>query len=120
MLNTKNNRLHLKHMKSHLVHILILTLFLFQNVWAMEQTYLVFCETVENAQELEQHAHDEDTPTEHDHGFCTDCCHLSTSFVGITENLIVDTTQFNQQYNLFVKIKHLSIYNKPIIPPPIV
>jgi len=107
-------------MKLRFVHILILTLFLFQNAWAMEQTYLVFCETQDITQEVEHHSHDEEHPAEHDHGICNDCCHLSTSFVGITENPLSINTHYEQDFTIFVTKKLYSIYSKPVIPPPII
>ena len=107
-------------MKSRLVYILILTLFLFQNAWAMEQTYLVFCESQEISQEVEPHTHDEETTTEHDHSICKNCCHLSSSFVGIAQISLFNDIQPESQYNLFVINKHNSISNKPVTPPPIV
>jgi len=107
-------------MKSRLIYILILTLFLFQNAWAMEQTYLVFCDQQEINQEVEQHSHDDNTPAEHDHTLCNDCCHLSSPLVGITQITNLNTAHSNQQYDKLVLNNLHSIVNKPSTPPPII
>ena len=107
-------------MKLRLVHILILTLFLFQNAWAMEQTYLVFCDSHEIAQEVEPHSHDEQSPAEHKHGTTHHCGHLSGSIVGITPSSIKNEVHSGHHYNVFVTNKLHSITNEPTQRPPIV
>ncbi len=106
-------------MKLRIAHVLIITLFMFQNAWAMEQTFLVFCESQEISHDINQHTDDEGISADHDHGVCNDCCHLYASVIGITETPSLSNIHSNQQYTNFVKNKHHSIDNKPVIPPPI-
>lgn len=106
-------------MKNKLVHILILVLVLFQNSWAMEQTYLVFCENTNTGQELLQHDHDSDTTEhDHDHDMCDNCCHMSSPLVGITQiNLRKDFTAGSAYRRTSIKHFHSITIQPPIRPP---
>lgn len=92
---------------------------MFQNAWAMEQTFLVFCDGQETSQEIEQHDHDENSTTEHDHSVCNNCCHLSTPLVVINEFSNTNNYFSAQQYDILVLNNLKSILNKPSTPPPI-
>jgi len=107
-------------MKTRFIHVLILVLFLFQNTWAMEQTFLVFCDQQETSQELEQHNHDENNATTHDHSICNDCCHITSPLVGITQSSNSNNFYSEQHYNKIVKNNFQSINKEPSTPPPIV
>jgi len=101
-------------MKSRFVHILILLLVLFQNSWAMEQTYRTVCDNFETSHGLE--VSEQNNTAEHKHH----CNHRGSPIVGIIQ-LNVETNITLDHFYPEIPSKHLhSISNKPAIPPPIV
>lgn len=99
--------------------ILIFMLFIFQNAWAIEQTYLMICQNFETKQEQSQLENEKHTEV-HDDEQCADCCHLNTSLVTVLQTNFSNHLLTNNHYSHSAFNQFYSIFIQPPLPPPIV
>jgi len=110
----------LKNNQRRFALILIFMLFIFQNAWAIEQTYLTLCNITQSALTDDIHVDNETDLSEHEHTQCADCCHLNTNLVTILQLNYFNYLLPNKRFQLSLSKQFHSVYHQPPLPPPIV
>ncbi|MFV1985135.1 MAG: hypothetical protein ACC657_16420 [Thiohalomonadales bacterium] len=96
--------------------ILIFMLFVFQNTWAIEQTYLMLCQTTQDSMGKAPMAK-EKMPMANEQ--CPDCCDMYASYEQLTTEFNLDNLPTSKTFKAFSFEQFYSIFNQPPLPPPI-
>lgn len=102
----------IKNNHKRFISIFILMLFIFQNAWAVEQSYRMVCPIIEAGSEKQS--------VNHEHKNCVECCHINTSLVTVLQSNFYDYLSKDNFYRHYTFIQFYSVFIQPPLPPPIV